>query len=104
MCTYQTASLAVEASAKTPEGWTSMTHATVYFDHPVHFAADHAVMIDVLNPAKGPSARVAIELSPSSARALANAILSTLDTIPTGLLDQPHTPPRSAIGLVDRLS
>jgi len=54
-------------------------------------ATDHAVMIDVLNAEKGPSARVALELSPGSARALANAILSTLDTIPTGLLDQRAT-------------
>ncbi len=86
MCTYQTEKLSVSASAKTPDGWMAMTDATVYFDHPVHFGAGHAVMIDVLNPAKGPAARVALELSPESARALAQAILFTLDTIPAGLL------------------
>ncbi|MHB2028047.1 MAG: DUF6295 family protein, partial [Acidimicrobiales bacterium] len=32
------------------------------------------------------AARVALELSPESARALAQAILFTLDTIPAGLL------------------
>ncbi|MHB2029462.1 MAG: DUF6295 family protein, partial [Acidimicrobiales bacterium] len=53
MCTYQTEKLSVSASAKTPDGWMAMTDATVYFDHPVHFGAGHAVMIDVLNPAKG---------------------------------------------------
>ena len=88
MCTYQTERLSVEASAKTPSGWTTMTNATVYFDHPVHYRADHALMIDVLNPEKGPAARVALELSPESARALALAILHTLDTVPSGLLGE----------------
>ena len=89
MCTYQTERLSVEASAKTPSGWTEMTRATVYFDHPVHYPAGHALMIDVLNPEKGPSARVALEMSPESARALALAILHTLDTVPSGLMGEP---------------
>ncbi len=88
MCTYQTERLDVAASAKTPSGWTSMTEATVYFDHPVHYLAGHALMIDLLNPAEGPSARAAIELSPESARALAHAILTTLDTVPRELLSE----------------
>ncbi len=86
MCTYQTELLEVSGSAKTQSGWTTMTQATVYFDHPVHYLAGHALMIDLLNPAKGPSARAAIELNPESARALANAILTTLDTVPSELL------------------
>ncbi|MGH3732094.1 MAG: DUF6295 family protein [Acidimicrobiales bacterium] len=86
MCTYQTEHIEVRASAKTPEGWTSMTNATVYFDHPVHLDAGHALMIDLLNPAIGPSTRAAFEMNPHSARALANAILKSLETIPDGLL------------------
>lgn len=88
MCTYQTQSIELAASAKTPNGWTSMSSAIVYFDHPVHFNADHAVMIDVLNPAKGPSARVALEMSPDSARSLATAILATLESAPRELMNQ----------------
>lgn len=65
-----------------------MTDASVYFDHPVHFNAGHALMIDVMNPAKGPSARVAMELDPPSARALAEAILRTLDSAPRELIDE----------------
>lgn len=86
MCTYQTERLRVSASAKAPAGWMTMTDATVYFDHPVHFAAGHAVMIDVMNPSQGPAARVALELSPDSARALAHAILTTLDSVPGALM------------------
>jgi hypothetical protein len=88
MCTYQTERLDIAASAKTPQGWTSMTQATVYFDHPVHYLAGHALMIDLLNPAEGPSARAAIELHPESARALALAILTALDAVPSELLGE----------------
>ncbi len=86
MCTYQTETLSLRGSAKTPEGWTAMTDASVYFDHPVHYPAGHALLIDVLNPAKGPSARVALELSAESARDLANAILRSLDAVPSELI------------------
>ncbi|HVA53467.1 MAG TPA: DUF6295 family protein [Acidimicrobiales bacterium] len=88
MCTYQTEKLRVQGSAKTPDGWTKVTDASVYFDHPVHYGAGHALLIDVLNPSKGPSARVALELSAESAREFANAILRTLDAVPTELLSE----------------
>ena len=91
MCTYQTETLKVSGSAKTAGGWTSMTDATVYFDHPVHYGAGHALLIDVLNPSQGPSARAALEFSPESARALANAILHTLDAVPSELLSDTIT-------------
>jgi hypothetical protein len=91
MCTYQTETLKVSGSAKTANGWTNMTDATVYFDHPVHYSAGHALLIDVLNPSQGPSARAALELSPESARALANAILHTLDAVPSGLLSETNS-------------
>jgi hypothetical protein len=86
VCTYQTEHLDVHASAKTAEGWTSMTNAIVYFDHPVHFGAGHALMIDFLNPSIGPSARAALEMDPESARALAQAILKSLDGVPESLM------------------
>ncbi|HMK96583.1 MAG TPA: DUF6295 family protein, partial [Acidimicrobiales bacterium] len=57
------------------EGWAAVLSATVYYDHPVHAPAEHTVNIDFLNPERGPSSRVAVELSPGSARELAYAIL-----------------------------
>ena len=88
MCTYQTANIGLRASGKTLEGWMSMNSASVYFDHPVHFPAGHALMIDVRNEERGPSARVALELDPVSARALAETILRTLDQVPDDLLTE----------------
>jgi hypothetical protein len=85
MCTYQTTTLTVQGSGKGAAAWFPVTAATVYFDHPVHAPAPHTVNVDLINPSRGPSARVALELDPSSARALAEAILGALDTAPAGL-------------------
>ncbi len=87
MCTYQTTTLSVEGSGKGAQGWFPASDVTVYFDHPVHARAEHTLNIDVLNPSRGASARVALELDPGSARALAQAILDTLDTVPAVLLE-----------------
>jgi hypothetical protein len=58
----------------------------VYFDHPVHTLANHTLNIDLRRPAEGPSARVGIELTAESARALAESILSVLGAVPPDVL------------------
>jgi hypothetical protein len=95
MCTYQTEHVSVEGSGKGAEGWFPVTDASVYFDHPVNAPALHTLNLDFLNPSRGASARVAVELDPSSARALAEAILSTLDSVPPAMVDQTATGSRS---------
>ena len=85
MCTYLTEKLAVEGSGKGAAGWFSLSEAIVYFDHPQHARAEHTLNIDFLAPAQGPSARVAVELSAESARALMKAIEAVLDSAPPGL-------------------
>jgi hypothetical protein len=85
MCTYLTETLDVEGSGKGPAGWFGLSQATVYFDHPQHAAAEHTLNIDFLNPGQGPSARVAVELTAASARALAAAIELALAAAPPGL-------------------
>jgi hypothetical protein len=86
MCTYQTTSITVTGSGKGAGGWFTVSEASIYFDHPVHAPADHTLNIDLLNPARGPSFRVALELDPDSARALAEAILESLDSAPPALV------------------
>jgi hypothetical protein len=85
MCTYLTEKIEVTGSGKGAEGWFALAQATVYFDHPQHAAAGHTLNIDFLNPGRGPSARVAVELTAESARALAQAIETTLASAPPGL-------------------
>ncbi|MEO9139949.1 MAG: DUF6295 family protein [Jatrophihabitans sp.] len=86
MCTYTTVTAAMDGSAKGPNGsWFHVTDATVYFDHPVHAMALHTLNIDLAAPAKGPSARVAVELTASSARELVAAIQAALAAAPADM-------------------
>jgi hypothetical protein len=86
MCTYATVQTRLEGSAKGPDSsWFHVTDGTVYFDHPVHAAAEHTLNIDFADPAKGPSARVAVELSAASARDLVAAIEAALASAPAAL-------------------
>lgn len=79
MCTYIVYSSDVMGSGKGTAGWFSIDRANVAFDHPSDAPLDHAILIDFVNEAMGPGARVAVELTPESARGLVQAILSTLD-------------------------
>jgi hypothetical protein len=85
MCTYLTEKIAVDGSGKGATGWFAGTEAIVYVDHPVHAPYGHTVNIDVLNPALGPSARVALELTEETALALASAIQKALASAPAGI-------------------
>lgn len=83
MCTYATLKAPIEGSAKGPQSnWFAVTDATVYFDHPVHAMADHTLNIDFASPSRGPSARVAVELTAASARELVAAIEEALASAP----------------------
>jgi hypothetical protein len=87
MCTYATLHADVEGSAKGPNGsWFHVTDATVYFDHPVHAMAEHTLNIDLTDPSRGPSGRVALELTAQSARELVRAIQVALAGAPADLL------------------
>ena len=87
MCTYATFQIPVDGSAKGQGGdWEHIDVATVYFDHPVHAMAEHTLNIDLADPARGPGARVALELTATSARDLAAAIETALAAVPDDLL------------------
>jgi hypothetical protein len=85
MCTYATEVISATGSAKGASGWFHITDATVYFDHPVHALAGHTLNIDFVAPARGPGARVAVELTAETAQRLAAAIQAALDSAPAEL-------------------
>lgn len=87
MCTYLTEKIALTGSAKGQSGWFRLGESTVYLDHPQHAVADHTLNIDFFNAAGAPINRVAVELTPASARELVNAINRALASAPAGLLD-----------------
>ena len=78
MCTWIIERTTVSGSGKGAAGWFPLTHANVYYDHPYHAPHDHTLNIDFVNEAAGPSARVAVELTAESTRALVDRILAAL--------------------------
>jgi Family of unknown function (DUF6295) len=82
MCTYVTEKTAVSGSGKGAQGWFQLSHANVYLDHPYFTPLEHTLNIDFVDEAAGPSARVAVELSPESARKLVRCIEAALAASP----------------------
>lgn len=80
MCTWIVHQAEILGSGKGAQGWFSLDRANVFYDHPVHAPLDHALLIDFVNQRQGPSARLAVELSPESARDLVQAILAALES------------------------
>jgi hypothetical protein len=78
MCTGIVENTKVAGSGKGPNGWFPLDQACVFYDHPDHARSERAVIIDLLNEAAGPESRIAVELTPQSARNLVHAILTSL--------------------------
>jgi len=80
MCTWTTETAEIAGSGKGANGWFPVRRAVVYYDHPYHAFLDHALNINFVNEEMGPSARVAVELTAESARALVSTILAALES------------------------
>ena len=78
MCTMIVEKAEVAGSGKGPQGWFPLKQVNVSYDHPVHAPLDHALNIDFVNESRGLGARVAVELTPESARELVALILAAL--------------------------
>ncbi|PWB77014.1 MAG: hypothetical protein C3F07_02695 [Anaerolineales bacterium] len=78
MCTMIVEKVKIEGSGKGASGWFKLDGANVSYDHPFHAPYEHALNIDFVNEAMGPSARVAVEISAEAARELARTILEVL--------------------------
>ena len=79
MCTGITSSGEASGSGKGPKGWFKLEQMNVSYDHPINASFDHALNIDFVSEKEGPGARVAVELSPESARRLVEMIVNTLE-------------------------
>jgi hypothetical protein len=69
----------IAGSGKGAKGWFTLREVNVSYDHPFDMPLEHALNLDFVNEAEGPSARVAVELTPDSARRLAQTILAMLE-------------------------
>jgi hypothetical protein len=78
MCTMIVEKAEIQGSGRGAQGWFPLQQVNVSYDHPDHMPLEHSLNIDFVNPDRGISARVAVELSADSARRLAETILATL--------------------------
>lgn len=90
MCTMIAKQVEIAGSGKGAGGWFAVREANVSYDHPFHVSLEHALNIDFVDEAQGPGARVAVELSVESARALVETILAVLERAESGgYLEEP---------------
>jgi hypothetical protein len=78
MCTNIVENGAIAGSGRGPNGWFSLRQVSVSYDHPFHTQLEHALNIDFANEAEGLDARVAVELTPESAKELVRVIQAAL--------------------------
>ena len=78
MCTMIAHQVKLHGRAKTGPDWFEVREANVSYDHPYDLPLEHALNIDFVNEAVGPSARVAVELSVDAARQLVKTIQAVL--------------------------
>jgi len=84
MCTMIVEKVKIEGSGKGTTGWFKLEGANVSYDHPFNAPYEHALNIDFVNESKGPSARVAVELSEDAARELVKTITAVLERAKEG--------------------
>ncbi len=78
MCSMIAKQIEVEGTGKGSTGWFNVRQANVSYDHPFNAPLEYALNIDFVNESLGPGARVAVELTEKSARALVDTILAAL--------------------------
>ena len=78
MCTGLVQKAKVTGAGKAANGWFRLEEVSVTYDCSYHTSMPQGVNIDFLNEGEGPSARVAVELSPVSAMELVRVIMGSL--------------------------
>ena len=79
MCTNICVTTPIRGSGKSDTGWFPVVQANVGFDHASHTQAEHALLLDFVNPSMGVGARVALEMDLASGRALLESLRDAID-------------------------
>ena len=79
MCTSIVEIVEAAGAGKGETGWFDLTHSVVSYDHPHHALLEEAIIIDFMNPALGPGARVAVELTLEAAKQLSTALTRAIE-------------------------
>jgi hypothetical protein len=83
MCTSIVEVVSADGAGKGGDGWFELTHSVVSYDHPHHALLEEAITIDFVNSTLGPAARVAVELTLESAKALSGALIRAIEAAET---------------------
>ena len=78
MCTMIVEKAEIAGSGKGAQGWFPLSRAQVVRDHPYHAQMGESLIVDFVNPERGPGARLSVELSADSARDLVRVIEDAL--------------------------
>ena len=79
MCAGHVETVEVTGSAKGVGGWFPLERVHAVYDHSFHAQTEESLIIDFVNPDRGPGARVSVELSATSANRLIQAIQDALE-------------------------
>ena len=79
MCTMIAEKASVTGCGKGTPGWIQVNQVNVSYDHPSQMTLEHALNIDFVDESQGLGARVAVELTPQSARRLVDLINVALE-------------------------
>jgi hypothetical protein len=79
MCNDVTLKADVEGTGHAKDEQMALGSAVVSFVHPLELQAEHAVCIDFRGSSGEPADRIAVELSLTSARRLAELVIEALD-------------------------
>ncbi|MBI2350970.1 MAG: hypothetical protein HYV00_05755 [Deltaproteobacteria bacterium] len=88
----------IDGSGKGRNGWFKVNQVNVSYDHPYDAPLEHALNIDFVNEAEGLGARVAVELTPESARNLVETIQAVMAQAEAGGYLEEPTPAESCSG------
>jgi hypothetical protein len=70
---------AIDGVGRGAGGWFAVTQASIGFDHATHTEAEHALLLDFVNPSLGADARIALEMDLASGKALLETLKATIE-------------------------
>ena len=79
MCTAISATTSIKGAGKGPQGWFSITLATVGYDHATHTGAKHALLLDFANYELGTEARIGLEMDVASGKVLLEQLRNAIE-------------------------
>jgi hypothetical protein len=89
MCTMICLTTPITGSGKGKTGWFPLSRANVGFDHPTHAPFEHALLLDFVNPELGVDARIGVEMSLASGKALLEQLRAAIaEAERSGIADQ----------------